>query len=166
MPSIVSTFPADDLVAGRATRDHPGCAVRIYIADDVLEDGLDAHYEILGGTPEAREGILEECVRLYEATFKVTQDRQTVWRANACFHATEVLENHPIFGRLLSLRQHADRTLMVFEAGKCIIRMDFDGEHAIQTWEQQFRDGMAELGCPGTVRVAELDRSLEDWRPL
>lgn len=167
--SLISTFEATDLVAGAVTRNHPGCAVRIYIADEVLDDGLDMHYEILGGDLEAREEIQQESRRLFGAEFKVTQDRPDVWRANGCFHDLTVLRAHPVFGRLLDLRKEADRVLMVFEAGLCILRLDFacgDDDPRVAKWKSAFLGGIEALGREGTVRAALLDRSLEDWAPL
>lgn len=169
MTSLVCTFAIEELVAGRITKEHPGTAVRMYIADEILSDGLDVRYEILGGDAAARAKLIEESEHLFGATFKVTQDRPAVWRAHACFTDLSALEAHPVFGAMLAMREDADRAVLIFEDGLCIVRLDFDLEEAdpkLESWRVALAEGVQQMGDTGAIRVAQLDRSLEDWQPL
>ncbi len=141
-------------------------ALRITIADEILEDGLDVMYEIMGGHVADRDTIIAETERVYAASFKVTQDRDTVWRAQGVLRDVAPLYKHPVYAALLDQRGVAERSLMVVEAGMCILRIDYADEEPIQAAMDLFRESLIDAGKEGMVRCHDLGRSLEDWRPL
>ncbi len=164
--SVVITFDASEMPAGKATADHPGMAVRMYVADDILDDGLDVHYEVINGSKSTIEELVAAAGALFSATFRVTQDRPNIWRATARYFDVGPIAQHDVWGEILRRRTEADRLMQVYEGGLCIVRMDMAPNataHEADALAEKIRSA-ATRAC--SVRVADLGRSLEDWQPL
>lgn len=128
MASIVIYMDAPDYATGRFTKDCPGVAIRMTVADEILEDGLDVFYEILGGDAELRQTLVLEMKKQYQATIKVNQDREDAWRANVCFNNVGALRNVPLFQAFLDHRYDSERLVLVYEDGMAIFRVDLPGK--------------------------------------
>lgn len=168
MQSVVATYQGLASSLARLTANNPGVAVRIQVADDNLDDGLDLNYEMIGGNPDLSAEVVRLIEDHFNGTAKVTQDRPGLWRAFVCLHDLDALKQHPLYGIMLDHRQDADRVLMVFEEGQCIQRIDFDADEAgdVEGVANALRQSAKAAGLDCMVRTANLGRSLEDWEPL
>lgn len=169
MVSVVVYMDAPPESAGALTRQVPGLAVRMTVVDEVIEDGLDVFYEILGGTPDLRATMIGTMQQQYRATIKVNQDRPEAWRANVCFLDLAPMRDNPFFDALLESRFDSDRLVLVYEDGMAIYRVDLPATKSaedVAAVADRIRAAARRVDPKATVRTGELARELEDWQPL
>ena len=169
MVSVVVYMDAPSDSTGAWTREVPGLAVRMTVVDEVIEDGLDVFYEILGGTAEIRTLLIGGMQQQYQATIKVNQDRPEAWRANVCFTDLSAMRSNPFFSALLDMRYESERLILVYEDGMAIYRLDLPDSYSMEDAEAvatRIRDAARRSDPDVIVRIGELARDLEDWEPL
>lgn len=169
MVSVVVYMDAPPKSAGAVTRDVPGLAIRMTVVDEVIEDGLDVFYEILGGTPEVCSLLIGGMQQQYQAKIRVNQDRLEAWRANVCFTDLSSMRENPFFNALLDTRFDSERLVLVYEDGMAIYRLDLPAAWTMKDAEviaDRIRDAARRTDPRAVVRLGELARDLEDWQPL
>lgn len=167
--ALIATFDASSFPSGRLTGQHAGMAVRLSVADDILEDGLDATYEVVGGPREVREQVMAGLRAEYGADIKITQNREDVLRFIACFHNWQILRDHPVMSLLIDKRYAVDRMSIVYEAGQCVLRLTFpagETDASLETHRANLAQVCKDAGLVALVRVGALDREMEDWKPF
>lgn len=169
MTSVIVYMNAPENSAGYVTKGRPGMAVRMTIADDIMEDGIDLRCEIIGGNEDDRQGVVKHLIDFYDASYKITQEREYMWTANVCLHNVQAARENPLFDAVLTQRQWADKFVMVYEAGMLALRLDFP-DHIASAQQDQVTNTLcaaARMIDPSAVaRRGVATNILDSWRPL